>query len=167
MFNSAEGRVKVRRLLLAAVIAALVAVAAFVAFARADPLTHITLTTIHGQGSGTISLSPTAKDEVLNGVDLQFDVQVTVNIHGANPNTVFTVSRNPDFTVNGSCPSQNFLALNPTFTTSAGGAGAAHYEVQRGPPTLFVEGARFDVSFKVAGSDGTLLTSECITVTVK
>jgi hypothetical protein len=41
--------------------------------------------------------------------------------------------------------------------------------VLRGPPTfpLFVEGAEFDVSFRVVGTDGTVLTSECFTVTVK
>ena len=51
----------------------------------------------------------------------------------------------------------------------APGAGAAHYVVLRGPPIfpLFVEGAKFDVSFRVVGTDGTVLTSECFTVTVK
>jgi hypothetical protein len=142
---------------------ALPAAAAFVAFAQADPVTHVALTTISGQGSGTIAFSPTAKNEGTN----QFDVQITINIHGAAPNTDFTVSRNPDFIANGICTNPSFVPLSPVFTTSAGGAGAAHYEVQRGPPTLFVEGATFDVSFRVVGTDGTVLTSECFTVTVK
>jgi hypothetical protein len=154
-----------RKLLLAAISAALLAAATFVAFAQADPITHVGLTTISGQGSGTIAFSPTAKNEGAN----QFDVQITINIHGATPNTVFTASRNVDFNADGICTSPNFAPFSPTFTTSAGGAGAAHYEVLRGPPTfpLFVEGAEFDVSFRVVGTDGTVLTSECFTVTVK
>jgi hypothetical protein len=151
-----------RRVFLMAGVAALVA-ATFVAFAQADPITHVDLTAISGQGSGNISFSPTAKNEGTN----QFDVQITANIHGATPNTEFTVSRNVDFSRDGICTNTSFLPFNPAFTTSPGGAGAAHYEVQRGPPTAFVEGASFDVSFRVAGTDGTLLTSECITVTVK
>jgi hypothetical protein len=154
---------KVRRFLIASTTVAVLA-ASLVGFAHADPFTHVDLATITGEGTtGNISLSPTAKNEGSN----QFDVQVTVNIHGAAPDTLFTVSRNPDFNANGICTNANFTPLTPGFTTSAGGAGAAHYEVLRGPPTPFVEGARFDVSFRVVGSDGTVLTSECITVTVK
>jgi hypothetical protein len=152
------------RVLLVAGIAALLA-AAFVAFAQADPSTRHSLTAISGQGSGNIAVSPTARNVGLN----QFDGQVTVNIHGAAPNTVFTVSRNADFIADGNCTNPIFAPFSPAFTTSAGGAGAAHYEVLRGPPAFprFVEGAKFDVSFRVAGTDGTVLTSECFTVTVK
>jgi hypothetical protein len=50
-----------RRLLLVAAIAALLA-AAFVAFAQADPGTHHDLTAISGPGSGFVELAPTAKD---------------------------------------------------------------------------------------------------------
>jgi hypothetical protein len=136
-----------------------------VGFAQADPFTHVGLTTVSGQGSGTIAFSTTAKNEGTN----QFDVQITVNIHGAAPNTVFTASRNVDFNADGICTSPTFAPFTPSFTTSPGGAGAAHYEVLRGPPTapLFVEGAQFDVSFRVEAMDGTVLTSDCFTVTVK
>jgi hypothetical protein len=152
------------RTLLVAGIAALLAVAV-VGFAQADPSTHHSLTAISGQGSGNIAVSPTAKNEGLN----QFDGQVTVNIDGAAPNTEFTASRNADFTPDGICTSPTFAPFLPAFTTSAGGAGAAHYEVLRGPPIFpaFVEGAKFDMSVKVSGADGTVLTSECFTVTVK
>lgn len=152
-----------RRLLVAGS-AALLAVAV-VGFAQADPFTHVSLTTISGQGRGTIAFSPTAKNEGTN----QFDVQITVNIHRAAPNTVFTASRNVDFIADGICTGPTFAPFSPAFTTSAGGSGAAHYEVLRGPPAfpLFVEGAKFDVSFRVVGTDGTVLTSECFTVTVK
>jgi hypothetical protein len=136
-----------------------------VGVAQADPSTHHSLTAISGQGSGNIALSPTARNVGLN----QFAAQVTVNIQGAAPNIVFTASRNADFIADGICTNPTFAPFSPAFTTSAGGAGAAHYEVLRGPPTfpLFVEGAKFDVSFRVVGTDGTVLTSECFTVTVK
>jgi hypothetical protein len=152
-----------RRLLVAGS-AALLAMTV-VGFAQADPFTHHSLTAISGQGSGNIAFSTTARNVGLN----QFDVQITVNIHGAAPNTVFTASRNVDFIVDGICTNPTFAPFTPALTTSAGGAGAAHYEVLRGPPAfpLFVEGAKFDVSFRVVGSDGTVLTSECFTVTVK
>jgi len=152
------------RRLVVAVSAALLAVTV-VGVAQADPITHVGLTAISGQGSGTLAFSPTAKNEGTN----QFDVQITINIQGAAPNTVFTASRNVDFNADGICTSPTFAPFSPAFTTSAGGAGAAHYEVLRGPPTfpLFVEEARFDVSFRVVGTDGTVLTSECFTVTVK
>jgi hypothetical protein len=154
---------KMRRLVLVAGIAALAVTV--VGFAQADPSTHHTLTAISGQGSGNIAVSPTARNVGLN----QFDGQVTVNIHDAAPNTVFTASRNADFNADGICTNPSFAPFSSAITTSAGGAGAAHYEVLRGPPAfpLFVEGAKFDVSFRVVGTDGTVLTSECFTVTVK
>jgi hypothetical protein len=155
---------KMRRLIVAGTTVA-VLVAAFVAFAQADPTTHHSLTAISGQGSGNIAVSPTANNVGLN----QFDGQVTVNIHGVAPNTVYTASRNADFNANGICTNTTFAPFSPAITTSAEGTGAAHYEVLRGPPAfpLFVEGAKFDVSFRVVGTDGTVLTSECFTVTVK
>ncbi len=155
---------KMPRLLVASTTVAVLA-AAFVTFAQADPSTHHSLTAISGQGSGNVAVSPTANNVGLN----QFDGQVTVNIHGAPPNTVFTASRNADFNADGICTNTSFAPFSPAFTTSADGGGAAHYEVLRGPPAfpLFVEGAKFDVSFRVVGTDGTVLTSECFTVTVK
>jgi hypothetical protein len=155
---------KMRRLPVAGTTVAVLA-AAFVAFAQADPSTHQSLTAISGQGSGNVAVSPTADNVGLN----QFDGQVTVNIHGTAPNTVFTVSRNADFNANGICTNPSFAPFSSAITTSSEGAGAAHYVVLRGPPAfpLFVEGAKFDVSFRVVGTDGTVLTSECFTVTVK
>jgi hypothetical protein len=149
-----------RRLSLVAAIAALLA-AAFVAFAQAEPGTHSDLTAIRGQGSGFVEISPTAKTE--DGFTL--DVQGTVNIHGAAPNTDFTVSRAPDASADGICTgSFSTLPEIPVLTTSAGGAGAIHFEVDRGAPP---EGASFDVIFRAVGTDGTVLQSDCFTVTVK
>jgi hypothetical protein len=63
--------------------------------------------------------------------------------------------------------------------TSAGVAGAAHFDLQPPPPTPFVSGTSFDVptpfvsgtSFDVlwvlVGGDGSELISACVTVTVK
>ena len=149
-----------RRSLVAAS-AALLAVTV-VGFAQADPFTYHSLTPISGQGSGSIAVSTTARNVSPN----QFDVQITANIHGAAANTEFTASRNVDFIADGICTNPTFAPFSPAFTTSAGGAGAAHYEVLRGPP-LFADGTEFDVSFRVVGTDGTVLTSECFTVTVK
>lgn len=160
--SAKRGESKVRRLLLAAGIAALLAVA-FVAFAQAQPGTHSRMTAISGHGSGFVEISPTAKNEG----GFTFDVQGTVNIHGAAPNTGFTVSRWPDFNLNGTCNEGliGWVPLPGSLTTSAGGAGAFHFEVQRGAP--FTEGRQFDVIFRAVGTDGTVLVSDCMTVTVK
>ena len=131
--------------------------------ATADPGTQSRLTAISGTGSGFVEVSPTSKDEGA----LTFDVQGTVNIRGAAPNTEFTVLRSVDLNPNGICTGTTWLTLpgRQVLTTSAGGAGALHFEIQRGAP--FVDGVRFDVIWRVVGTDGTILESECLTVTVK
>jgi hypothetical protein len=146
----------VRRLLLGAGIAALLA-ATFVAFAQAEPGTHSRLTAISGQGSGLVEVSPTAKDRPT------FDVQVEVNVHDMLPNSTFTVQRRVDLNPDGVCTGTTWLTNGPV-TTSEGGAGAQHFEVERGAP--FVSDVRFDVQFRVIGN-GTELRSDCFTVTVK
>jgi hypothetical protein len=137
------------------------AIAALVAagVAQADPGLHSTLTTITGQGTGHVLVAPTAEDQGT------FAVQVTVNIHGAAPNTTFAVARAVDLNPDGVCTmATGWLPLGD-LTTSPGGAGAAHFEVHRGAP--FLSGVRFDAVFRAVGSDGTELRSECLTVTVK
>ncbi len=121
------------------------------------------LTPLSGSGSGFVEVSPTSKDEA----GLTFDVQGTVNIHGATPNADFTVLRRVDLNPNGICSGAIWLTLpgNPVLTTSAGGAGALHFEIQRGAP--FVDGVSFNVIWRVVGIDGTILESDCMTVTVK
>lgn len=151
---------RMRRLLVAGTTVALLA-AAFVAFAQADPGAQSQLTAISGHGSGLVEISPTA----MNEDGFTFDVQGTVNIHGAAPNTGFTVSRRPDFTPDGICTGSTWLPLPGALTTSAGGAGAFHFEVQRRAP--FTEGRKFDVIFRAVGADGTVLMSDCMTLTVK
>ena len=131
--------------------------------ANAQTGTHSRLIAISGSGSGFVVVSPTSKDDGA----LSFDVQGTVNIQQASPNTEFTVLRRVDLNPNGTCTGASWLTLpgDPVLTTSAGGAGALHFEIQRGAP--FSDGVRFDVIWRVVGTDGTILESDCLTVTVK
>ena len=147
-----------RHLALLAVVAAFAAVVATGA-AQADPGLHSTLTAVTGQGTGEVLVAPTSEDQGT------FAVQVEVNIHGAAPNVTFAVARAVDLNPDGICTmATGWLPLGD-LTTSAGGAGAAHFEVHRGAP--FVSGVRFDAVFRAVGTDGTELRSDCLTVTVK
>ena len=125
--------------------------------AHAEPGLQSDLTAISGQGTGHVLVSPTAKDRPT------FAVEVEVNVRDMLPNSTFTVERRVDLTPNGVCTGTTWLTNGP-ITTSAGGAGAQHFEVERGAP--FVSGVRFDVQFHVIGN-GTELRSDCMTVTVK
>lgn len=142
------------------------AAAALAAGASADPGTHSPLTAITGQGAGIVEVAPTAHDVV--GPDT-FDVQGTVNVHDAAPGTTLTVLRRVDLNPDGVCTGATWLTLPPpnrqTLTTSNGGAGALHFEISRGAP-LF-DGVSFDVQWRLVGSDGSVLQSDCFTVTVK
>ena len=143
-------------------IVGMMALVLFPAAAVADPTgAQAALTAVSGTGSGQVLIAPYAK---LHGT---FAAAVTINIHGASPDTTYTVTRYPDLIPDGNC-SRN-LGPRPTGTldTSAGGAGAAHFDLQLQPPTLFVSGTRFDVVWVLVGSDGSELDSECVTVTVK
>ena len=136
---------------------------ALAGIAKADPGTQSRLTAISGTGSGFVEVSPTSKDDG----PLTFDVQGTVNIRGAAPNTEFTVLRRVDLNPDGNCTGTIWLMLpgSPVLMTSAGGAGALHFEIQRGAP--FVDGLSFNVIWRAVGTDGTILESDCLTVTVK
>jgi hypothetical protein len=142
-----------------AVVAAtvLVIAAALASLARAEPGTRSDLTAISGQGSGQVLVSPTAKDRPT------FDVQVEVEVNQMLPDSTFIVQRRVDLNPDGVCTGSTWLTNGP-ITTSAGGAGAEHFEVERGAP--FVSGVSFDVQFRVIGQ-GTELVSDCFTVTVK
>jgi hypothetical protein len=143
-----------------------VAGVAIAATAHAQPGTHSHLTAIAGQGAGIVEVAPTAHDVAGPGT---FDVQGTVNVHQAAANTTFTVLRRVDFTPDGVCTGAVWMMLPPpnkqTLTTSNGGARALHFEITRGAP-LF-DGVRFDVQWRLEGSDGSVLQSDCLTVTVK
>ena len=149
-----------------AVLAVLTSPLIGVAAAHAQPGTHSELTAIAGQGAGRVEVSPTAHDVAAPGT---FDVQGTVNLRGAMPNTVFMVLRRVDFNPDGSCTGALWMTLPPpneqNLTTSSGGAGALHFEIVRAAPLL--DGVRFDVEWRLTGSDGSILESDCLTVTVK
>jgi hypothetical protein len=143
-----------------------VAAAALATGAIADPGTHSKLTAIAGQGAGIVEVAPTAHD--VAGPDT-FDVQGTVNVHAAAPKATFTVLRRVDLNPDGVCTGATWLTLpppnEPALTTSNGGAGALHFEISRGAP--LTDGVRFDVQWRLVGSDGSILESDCFTVTVK
>jgi len=84
--------------------------------------TQSRLTAISGGGTGFVEVSPTSKDDGA----LTFDVQGTVNIHGATPDTAYAVLRRVDLNPDGTCTGATWLTLpgNPVLMTSAGGAGS-------------------------------------------
>ena len=143
-----------------------VAATALAAGAYADPREHSDLSAIAGRGAGIVEVAATANDVVGPAT---FDVQGTVNVHDAASNTIFTVLRRVDLNPDGACTGATWLTLPPpneqTLTTSNGGAGALHFEISRGTP--FLDGVSFDVQWRLAGSDGSVLESDCFTVTVK
>jgi hypothetical protein len=133
--------------------------------AHGEPGTHGDLTAIAGPGAVIVEVAPTAHDVAGPGT---FDVQGTINVHGAAPNTIFTVLRRVDLNPDGVCTGATWLNLpgspTPALTASAGGAGALHFEIARGTP--FVDGVRFDVQRRLVGRDGSILEGNCFTVTV-
>jgi hypothetical protein len=143
-------------------IVGMIALVLFPAAAVAAPTgAQATLTAVSGAGSGQVLIAPYAK---LHG---RFAAAVTINVHGASPDTTYTVTRYPDLTPDGICTRD--LGPRPTgaLDTSAGGAGAAHFDLQLPPGTPFVSGTSFDVVWELVGSDGSELVSDCVTVTVK
>jgi hypothetical protein len=143
-----------------------IAAAAMAAGVSAQPGTHSKLTPIAGQGAGIVEIALTAHDVVAPGT---FNLQGTVNVHHAAPNTTFVVLRRRDLNPDGVCTATTWLTLPPpneqTLTTSNGGAGALHFELSAGAP--FVDRAGFDVQWRLEGSDGSVLESDCFTATVK
>jgi hypothetical protein len=128
--------------------------------AQAAQGTQSTLTAVAGHGTGRVIVASTAAGEGT------FVAEITIAVHDAAPNTTFSVQRAPDLVPDGTCTGTTYLPFaGVTLTTSAGGAGATQFHFERGAP--FVSGTQFDVRFQVVGSDGTVLQSECMTVTVK
>jgi hypothetical protein len=118
---------------------------------------HSELTAITGRGSGQVVVSP------VPGGAGSFDVEITVNIHGAEPNTTFSIVRAPDFTPNGVCTG-SFVPFGESLTTSEGGSGATHFQFHRDG---FAAGVEFDVVFRALGSDGSIPESNCMEVRIK
>lgn len=128
--------------------------------AQADPTgARGQITALSGSGDGLVTVAPTAKD---HGT---FDVQGTIAVHGTSPSTTFTITRAVDLNPDGVCTRKSGPLSTGSLTTSPGGAGEFHFHLERGAP--FTSGQRFDVVFDLSAPDGTLLESECLTVTVK
>ena len=141
------------------------------------------LTAKAGQGAGVIEVAPTS-EEPLNADGVRtFHVQGTVNIERALDDASYRVARAVDpgdiGSPDGRCPAVDALSLawrsvSDVLSTSAGGAGALHFEIAPPAPTPFVSSVTFDVQWQVIkiNADGSLdasqeLRSECFTVTVK
>jgi hypothetical protein len=123
--------------------------------AQADPTpTQSDLTALSGQGLGKVIVSPDAALGKGN-----FEARVKVNVHGTSPNTDFAVTRTVDFVADGVCTGTDFTTV-ADIQTSAGGAGAVEFERSGAP-------GPFDLLLRVVGADGTVLRSECMTVTPK
>src|SRR5712691_1082056 len=173
------------------VVAAVLAIMVLGAPARADAFgasgtnAQVMLTAKARQGSGLVELTMTA-EEPLNADGVRIEhVQITVLLHGALPDAAYRVARAVDpsdisdiGTPDGQCPaldaSAGWRAFSDLLTTSAGGAGAIHFDVSPPPPTRFVSGVSFDIQWQVihVNPDGSLdlsqeLRTECFTITVK
>jgi hypothetical protein len=130
---------------------------------------NIELVALLGPGSGSANVTPTAEDQGT------FHVQGQVHIVGALPNTTYYVQRAPDLNVGdpactGPWISFPFPNAGPTvtLTTSAGGAGSAHFEL--GVAGAFTSGTPFNVRFRVIDNlqnPTSILMSNCVTVVVK
>jgi hypothetical protein len=123
--------------------------------AQADPTGAMSaLTAVTGHGTGMVIVSPTGAGKG------SFVAQVKVNIHGAAPNTTFSITRALAFPNTG-CANHTPFAEVATLTTSAGGAGAVEFE-RGGRGTGPNES--FDLILQVIGGDGTMLQSGCMTI---
>lgn len=112
---------------------------------------------LSGDGSGRIAVALTREDQGT------LVAQITANVHKASPNTTYSVQRALDPTADGTCDSLGPFEEQGTLDTNKAGAGATHIEVHSPAPS----GATFDVLFQLVGDDGSVLVSECMTLTVK
>ena len=142
-------------------------------------------------GSGQVNVSPTASDP--GATDQGFTVQGQFTLHGADPDRTYFIARKADAappvfdctTVAAWNPFIEFVdAVTPSsppvfrvLTTSAGGAGGAHF-YGRFPGPLFDDGKFFSVRFAIlddtdgsgtpnTGDTEAYVTDACVTVTVK
>ena len=115
-----------------------------------------------GEKKGRVIIAPNASGRG------EFKAEVTLNVHDAEPNTIYQVWRAIDLVPDGvfdpTAPGFPWVEI-AAFTTSPGGAGEAHFIRGGG---LF-SGDRFDLLLQVRLNDGVtvILQSETMTVTVK
>jgi hypothetical protein len=127
--------------------------------AAADPTgAQSVLTAVSGQGTGLVNIAPTSAAQG------SLDARVTVNIHNAAPDTTFAVIRGGgDATIDGMCTGTAFGQV-ATLNTSPGGAGAVEF-LRTNPNSP--SGSQFEVMLRLVGSDGSVLQSACMIITVK
>ena len=131
--------------------------------AQAAKGTQSDLTAVEGHGSGYVVISATAAGGV-NQTPPALNAQVEIVIHDASPNTTFTVQRIVATAGSGCNEDLSDPLVLGTIDTSDGGAGTLHF-VRYSPGDQ--RGDQFDIFLQALGSDGTLLQSSCMTVTVK
>ncbi len=115
------------------------------------------ITAVVGSGSGVMAVAMNSSD---HGT---FVGEITASIQDATPDAVFRVQRALDDTPTGRCDSLGAYELQGTLAVNDVGAGAAHLEKRSQAPS----GTTFDVLFQFVGDDGSLLESNCLTLTVK
>jgi hypothetical protein len=126
--------------------------------AMAGPSTdHSPLTAQIGEGNGQVTIATTPVDQGT------FVAQVSANVQGTSPNTLFSLQRAVDPAGDGTCDALGAYEEQGTFTTSPGGSGALHVERHQPVPS----GLTVDVVERAVGADGTILISECMTVTIQ
>lgn len=144
----------------------------------ASPTHALDLTCFAGPCEGAIghvNVTANARPVTNAAPGFGFAVEGQFNIHGAPPNTSYLAERRVDFAVDGICTGASYLTFPiPTpgplvlLTTSAGGAGAAHFTNQL---PGFADNSQFDVTFRLiedSPSPGaTEIRTGCATVTVK
>ena len=116
------------------------------------------LSRLSGQGKGQVLVTLTAEDKPA------LAAQIEVQVNHMLPNSTFTVARRLGLPpLDGSCATTDWQPLG-SITTSAGGAGAQHFEVHR--QEQFISGFEFEIKFRVTGN-GTDLQTDCFSLKVK
>jgi hypothetical protein len=121
-------------------------------------------------------VTPNARPVANAAEGFGFAVEGQFNVRGAPPNTTYLVQRKVDLAVDGNCTGAAYVTFpipqssGPLvqLTTSAGGAGAAHFDLQL---PGFADDSQFDVTFRLIEDSpnpgGTELRTGCVTVTVR
>ena len=144
----------------------------------ASPTHALDLTCFAGPCEGAIgqvNVTANARPVANAAPEFGFAVEGQFNIHGAPPNTSYLAERRVDFAVDGICTGVAYVTFPiPTpgplvlLTTSAAGAGAAHFTNQL---PGFADNSQFDVTFRLIEDSpnpgGTEIRTGCVTVTVK
>ena len=147
---------KKRAVLIAVLGSALAALMAGTAMAGATT-DHSPLTAQIGEGKGQVTIATTPKDQGT------FVGQVTANVQGTSPNTLFSSSGPSTRPRTGPATASAPLRSRGRSPCPRPGSGALHVERHQPVPS----GLTVDVVERVVGSDGTILISECMTITIK